>query len=172
MANRKLGKPSDQRVALLRNQTTALLWNGKIITTETRAKEIRSIAEKIITLAVSEYQNSETVEKETYNEKGQIVKAEKQQDKPSKLHARRQIMAYLYDIPEPKQEKDGKVESKSDYKERTKDNRHPVVEKLFREIAPKYDARAKEGKKGGYTRITKLGPRRGDAAEMVVLELV
>lgn len=172
MANRKLGKPSDQRVALLRNQTTALLWNGKIITTETRAKEIRSIAEKIITLAVSEYQNSETVEKETYNEKGQIVKAEKQQDKPSKLHARRQIMAYLYDMPEPKQEKDGKVESKSDYKERTKDNRHPVVEKLFREIAPKYDARIKEGKKGGYTRITKLGPRRGDAAEMVVLELV
>ncbi len=172
MANRKLGKPSDQRVALLRNQTTALLWNGKIITTETRAKEIRSIAEKIITLAVNEYQNSETVEKETYNEKGQIVKAEKQQDKPSKLHARRQIMAYLYDIPEPKKEKDGKVETKSEYKERTKDNRHPVVEKLFREIAPKYDARAKEGKKGGYTRITKLGPRRGDAAEMVVLELV
>ena len=172
MANRKLGKPSDQRVALLRNQTTALLWNGKIITTETRAKEIRSIAEKLITLAVSEYENSETVEKETYNEKGQIVKVEKQQDKPSKLHARRQIMAYLYDIPEPKQEKDGKVESKSDYKERTKDNRHPVVEKLFREIAPKYDARIKEGKKGGYTRITKLGPRRGDAAEMVVLELV
>ena len=172
MANRKLGKPSDQRVALLRNQTTALLWNGKIITTETRAKEIRSIAEKLITLAVSEYENSETVEKETYNEKGQIVKVEKQQDKPSKLHARRQIMAYLYDMPEPKQEKDGKVESKSDYKERTKDNRHPVVEKLFREIAPKYDARIKEGKKGGYTRITKLGPRRGDAAEMVVLELV
>ena len=172
MANRKLGKPSDQRVAMLRNQTTALLWNGKIITTETRAKEIRSIAEKLITLAVSEYQNSETVEKETYNEKGQIVKVEKQQDKPSKLHARRQIMAYLYDMPEPKQEKDGKVESKSDYKERTKDNRHPVVEKLFREIAPKYDARIKEGKKGGYTRITKLGPRRGDAAEMVVLELV
>ena len=172
MANRKLGKPSDQRVALLRNQTTALLWNGKIITTETRAKEIRSIAEKLITLAVNEYENSETVEKETYNEKGQIVKAEKQQDKPSKLHARRQIMAYLYDIPEPKKEKDGKVETKSEYKERTKDNRHPVVEKLFREIAPKYDARAKEGKKGGYTRITKLGPRRGDAAEMVVLELV
>ena len=172
MANRKLGKPSDQRVALLRNQTTALLWNGKIITTETRAKEIRSIAEKLITLAVSEYQNSETVEKETYNEKGQITKVEKQQDLPSKLHARRQIMSYLYDIPETRQEKDGKVETKSEYKERTKDNRHPVVEKLFREFAPKYDARIKEGKKGGYTRITKLGPRRGDAAEMVVLELV
>lgn len=168
MANRKLGKPSDQRVALLRNQTTALLWNGKIITTETRAKEIRSIAEKLITLAVNEYQNTETVEKETYNEKDQIVKVEKQQDLPSKLHARRQIMAYLYDVKEPKKQD----ESKSDYKERTKDNHHPVVEKLFREYAPKYDARAKEGKKGGYTRITKLGPRRGDAAEMVVLELI
>ena len=86
MANRKLGKPSDQRVALLRNQTTALLWNGKIITTETRAKEIRSIAEKLITLAVNEYQNSETVERETYNDKGQVIKVEKQQDLPSKLY--------------------------------------------------------------------------------------
>ena len=169
MANRKLGKPSDQRVALLRNQTTALLWNGKIITTETRAKEIRSIAEKLITLAVNEYQNSETVEKETYNEKGQIVKVEKQQDKPSKLHARRQIMAYLYDVPEPKKQD----ESKSDYKERTKDNRHPVVEKLFREIGPKYKARnAEKNCSGGYTRIYKLGPRRGDAAEMVIIELI
>ena len=168
MANRKLGKPSDQRVALLRNQTTALLWNGKIITTETRAKEIRSIAEKIITLAVNEYQNSETVEKETYNEKGQIVKAEKQQDKPSKLHARRQIMSYLYDIPEPKKDK----ETKKEYRDRTKGNNHPVVEKLFRELAPKYDGRIQEGKKGGYTRMYKLGVRRGDAAPMVVLELV
>ena len=169
MANRKLGKPSDQRVALLRNQTTALLWNGKIVTTETRAKEIRSNAEKLITLAVNEYENSETVEKETYNEKGQIIKVERQQDLPSKLHARRQIMSYLYDIPEPKKE----GESKSEYKERTKDNRHPVVEKLFREIGPKYKARkAEKGQGGGYTRIIKKGPRRGDAAEMVILELV
>ena len=168
MANRKFSKTTDQRVAMLRNLTTALIWNGKIVTTEARAKEVRSIAEKLITLAVNEYQNSETVEKETYNEKGQIVKVEKQQDKPSKLHARRQIMAYLYDIPETKKQD----ESKSDYKERTKDNRHPVVEKLFREYAPKYDARAKEGKKGGYTRMYKLGARRGDAAPVVVLELV
>lgn len=168
MANRKLGKPTDQRVAMLRNLTTALIWNGKIVTTETRAKEVRSIAEKIITLAVREYKNSETVEKEVMNEKGQVSKVEKVQDLPSKLHARRQIMAYLYDVLEPKQKK----ESKKDYKERTKDCAHPVVEKLFRDLAPKYDARVQEGKKGGYTRIYKLGARRGDAAPMVVLELI
>jgi len=168
MANRKLGRAGDQRAAILRNLTTALIWNGKIVTTETRAKEVRSIAEKLITLAVKEYQNSEVVEKDTYNEKHQIVKVEKHVDKPSKLAARRQIMAYLYDVPEQK----SKDESKADYKERTADRAHPVVEKLFRDIAPKMDARIQEGKKGGYTRMFKLGPRRGDAAEMVVLELI
>jgi len=168
MANRKLGRAGDQRAAILRNLTTALIWNGKIVTTETRAKEVRSIAEKLITLAVKEYQNSEIVEKDTYNEKHQIVKVEKHVDKPSKLAARRQIMAYLYDVPEQK----SKDESKADYKERTADRAHPVVEKLFRDIAPKMDARIQEGKKGGYTRMFKLGPRRGDAAEMVVLELI
>ena len=168
MANRKLGKPSDQRVALLRNQTTALIWNGKIVTTENRAKEIRSIAEKLITLAVKEYDNSETVEKERRNEKSQIVKVEVVNDKPSKLAARRQIMAYLYDVPEAKSKK----ESKKEYRERTDERTHAVVEKLFRDIAPKYAKRIADGKKGGYTRIVNLGPRRGDAAEMVVLELV
>ena len=168
MANRKLGKSSDQRVALLRNQTTALLWNGKIVTTEARAKEVRSIAEKLITLAVKEYENCDTVEKDRYNEKSQIVKKEVVVDRPSKLHARRMMMAYLYDIPEPKKNK----ETKPEYRERTADRAHAVVEKLFRDIAPKYAARAKEGKNGGYTRMYKLGPRRGDAAEMVLLELV
>ena len=168
MANRKLGKPTDQRVAMLRNLTTALIWNGKIVTTETRAKEVRSIAEKMITLAVREYKNSETVEKDVMNENGQVSKVEKVQDLPSKLHARRQIMAYLYDVPELKKAK----ERKSAYKERTKDRAHPVVEKLFRDLAPKYDARIQEGMKGGYTRIYKLGARRGDAAPMVVLELI
>ena len=168
MANRKLGKSSDQRAALLRNQTTGLLWNGKIITTETRAKEIRSIAEKIITLAVKEYENSETIEKERHNEKAQIVKKDVVVDKPSKLHARRMIMSYLYDVPAPKDKK----ESKSEYKERTADRAHPIMEKLFRDIAPKYAEKTKNGNKGGYTRITKLGPRRGDAAEMALLELI
>jgi len=168
MANRKLGKATDQRVAMLRNLTTALIWNGKIITTETRAKEVRPIAEKLITLAVNEYKNTETVTKQSRNDKQQIIEREVENDLPSKLHARRQIMAYLYDVPAPKDKK----ESKSEYKERTGDVRHPVVEKLFREIAPKYDKRSEEVGRGGYTRIMKLGPRRGDAAEMVVLELV
>ncbi len=168
MANRKLNMATDQRVAMLRNLTTALIWNGKIITTETRAKEVRPIAEKLITLAVNEYQNSETVKKESRNDKQQIVEREVQNDKATKLHARRQIMAYLYDVPEQKSKK----ESKSEYKERTADKAHPVVEKLFRELAPKYDKRGREVGRGGYTRILKLGPRRGDAAEMVVLELI
>ena len=163
MPNRKLGKASDQRNAMLRNLTTALLWNGKIITTEARAKEVRPIAEKLITLAVKEYNNTVTVEKETRNDKQQVTTVEKVNDQPSKLAARRQIMAYLYDVPAPKKEK----ESKSEYRARTKDARHAVVEKLFREIAPKY-----EGRNGGYTRILKLGPRRGDAAEMAILELI
>jgi len=169
MANRKLGRAGDQRAAILRNLTTALIWNGKIVTTETRAKEVRSIAEKLITLAVKEYQNTEVVEKDTYNDKHQIVKVEKHVDKPSKLAARRQIMAYLYNVQEAKQDD----ESKSAYRARTKDNKYPCVEKLFREIGPKYKARnAEKNCAGGYTRIIKKGPRRGDAAEMVILELV
>ncbi len=163
MPNRKLGKASDQRDAMLRNLTTALLYNGKIVTTEARAKEVRPIAEKLITLAVSEYKNTVSVEKETRNDKQQIVKVTKENDLAGKLHARRQIMAYLYNLPAAKEED----ESKSDYKERTKSVANPVVEKLFREIAPKYD-----GRKGGYTRILKMGPRRGDGAEMAVLELI
>jgi len=168
MPNRKLGKPTDQRIAMLRNQTTALLWNGKLITTEARAKEVRSIAEKLITLAVNEYKNTVTVTKQTRNDKQQIVEVEKINDMPSKLHARRQIMSFLYDVPEPKSKK----ESKSEYKERTADKAHPVVEKLFRELAPKYDKRNNEVGRGGYTRMAKLGPRRGDAAEMVLIELI
>ena len=168
MANRKLGKATDQRVAMLRNLTTALIWNGKIITTETRAKEVRPIAEKLITMAVNEYKNTVTVTKESRNDKQQIIEREVENDMPSKLHARRQIMAYLYDVPAPKDKK----ESKSEYKERTGNVNHPVVEKLFRELAPKYDKRGEETGRGGYTRMLKLGPRRGDAAEMVVLELV
>ena len=165
---RKLGRTAAQRKALLRNQVTNLIWYGRIETTLARAKEVRSVAEHLITLAIRECDNNVSVEKTFNYDKGQSVTVTVQNDAPSKLHARRQIMAYLYDVPEFK----SKDESKSDYRERTKDRAHPVVEKLFRDIAPKMDKRGQEVGKGGYTRMYKLGPRRGDAAEMAVLELV
>ena len=166
---RKLGRTASQRKAMLRNLTTNLLWYGRIETTEAKAKEVRSIVDKMITLAIREYDQTVEVEKEFYNDKKQIVKETFVNDLPSKLHARRLMMAYLYDIKEQKKDD----ENKAEYKERTKDNKHPVVEKLFREYGPKYRARNQEKNcAGGYTRMYKLGPRRGDAAEMVVIELV
>lgn len=166
---RKLGRTASQRKAMLRNLTTNLLWYGRIETTEAKAKEVRGIVDKMITLAIREYDQTVEVEKEFYNDKKQIVKETFVNDLPSKLHARRLMMAYLYDIPEAKQDD----ESKADYKARTKDNKHPVVEKLFREYGPKYRARNQEKNcAGGYTKMYKLGARRGDAAEMVIIELV
>ena len=166
---RKLGRTASQRKAMLRNLTTNLLWYGRIETTEAKAKEVRSIVDKMITLAIREYDQTVEVEKEYKNEKQQVIKATFTNDAPSKLHARRLMMAYLYDIKEAKKDD----ESKADYKARTKDNKHPVVEKLFREYGPKYRARNQEKNcAGGYTRMYKLGPRRGDAAEMVIIELV
>ena len=166
---RKLGRTADQRKALLRNQVTNLIWYGRIETTEAKAKEVRRIADKMITLAIKECDNTIATTKETHNDKGQLMTIDVVNDAPSKLHARRQIMAYLYNIKEPKQED----ESKSAYRARTKDVKYPCVEKLFREIGPKYKARnAEKNCAGGYTRILKKGPRRGDAAEMVILELV
>ena len=165
---RKLNKQSDQRKAMLRSLVTGLLWYGKIETTLARAKETRRIAEKLITLAVKEYGNTVTVKKEVM-EDGEKIEKEVVNDAPSKLVARRRLMEYLYDIDEQKQN----GESKYDYKMRTKDNKHPLVEKMFREYGPKYDQRAKDlGTGGGYTRIIKKGPRRGDATEMVIIELV
>ena len=166
---RKLGRTASQRKAMLRNLTTNLLWYGRIETTEAKAKEVRSIVDKMITLAIREYDQTVEVEKEFYNNKKQIVKETFVNDLPSKLHARRLMMAYLYDVKEAKKDD----ENKADYKERTKDNKHPVVEKLFREYGPKYRARNQEKNcAGGYTKMYKLGPRRGDAAEMVIIELV
>jgi len=166
---RKLGRTADQRKALLRNQVTQLIWYGRIETTLARAKEVRSAAERLITLAIRECDNSVEATKEFHNEKGQLVTITVKNDTPSKLHARRLIMSYLYDLKEQKKDD----ENKAEYKERTKDAKHPVVEKLFREIAPMYKARnAEKNCNGGYTSIYKLGPRRGDAAEMVIIELV
>ena len=169
MANRKLGKPADQRKALLRNQVTNLIWYGKIETTLARAKEVAAVAEHYINLAVRECDNTIEVTKETKNDKEQVVTLTVTNDSPSRLHARRQAMAYLYNIPAVRNED----ETKKEYAERTREVKNPVVEKLFREIGPKYKARAAEkGQGGGYTRIIKKGPRRGDSAEMVILELV
>ena len=122
MPNRKLNKATDQRDAMLRNMVTAFLWNGKLVTTEARAKEVRPIAEKLITLAVSEYKNSETVIKTTFNYKQQTVEVEKVVDKPSKLHARRQIMAYLYDLPLIRE----KNESAKDFRARQRNTPTPL----------------------------------------------
>ena len=166
---RKLGKPTDQRDALLRNQVTELLWNGKIETTYARAKEVQKVAEKLITAAINTY--TDTVKKiETRkNNKGQEIKIELVNDGPKKLAARRKIMAYVYDVQEQRKEK----ESKANFKARTENIRHPLPEKIFNEYAPKYAQRGKElGNMGGYTRVIKLGARRGDSAESAIIELV
>ncbi|MBP3672657.1 MAG: 50S ribosomal protein L17, partial [Oscillospiraceae bacterium] len=150
MAQRKLGRTADQRKALLRNQVTNLIWYGRIETTEARAKEVRRAAERLITLAVQECDNTVTVTKETHNDKGQLMTVECVNDAPSKLHARRIIMSYLYELKDVQRAD----EDKADWKERTKDVKYPVVEKLFREIGPKFKARNEEKKcAGGYTRI-------------------
>ncbi len=165
---RHLNQQQDQRQATLRNLVTSLLWYGRIETTLARAKEARSIAEKLITLAVKEHANTVKVVKEV-TEGDAKVKREVINDAPSKLAARRKMMSYLYNVPELKKED----ESKFDYKNRTGDVTNPLIEKMFREYGPKYAKRAQDmGTGGGYTRIIKKGPRRGDAAEVVILELV
>jgi large subunit ribosomal protein L17 len=171
---RKLGRKSDQRKAMLKGLVTALLRDGRIETTVTRAKEVSSIVERLITAAVKEIGNFSSkqikVSKARFDSKGKksrvtkhsknartyfVVEREsstvmKTVDDPSRLHARRGIIPWVYKV----KDEDGKPLN--------------LVNKLFDEIAPKY----KKFTSGGYTRIYKLGPRRGDAAEMAILELV
>ena len=174
---RKLGRTSSQRKALLRNLVTALLNNGKIVTTEAKAKEIRKIAEGLIAMAVKEKDNFEEVtvkakvarkdengkrvkevvdgkKKTVYDEVDKTIK----KDMPSRLHARRQMLKVLYPVTEVPTAQAGR-------KKNTKEV--DLVAKLFDEIAPKYADR-----KGGYTRIVKIGQRKGDAAMEVLIELV
>lgn len=170
---RKLGKRTDQRLALLKNQVSELLWYGEIKTTVDRAKEVRSLAEKYITIAVRSYQDDVKVTKNvsTKNNKGETVvtPTEFTNDGPKKLAARRRLMAELVDIPEAKGEK----ETKTAYKARIKDVKHPLIEKLFKEYAPKYDARKQEsGQGGGYTKILRTGFRRGDGAQTCIIKLI
>ena len=174
---RKLGRTSGQRKALLRNQVTALISNGKIVTTEAKAKEIRKIAEGLIAMAVRERENFDEVTvtakvarkdkdgkrvKEVVDGKKVTVYDEVEKkikkDQPSRLHARREMMKVLYPVKEVPTKAPGR-------KKETKNI--DVVEKLFSEIAPKYADR-----NGGYTRIIKIGQRKGDAAMMVLIELV
>jgi large subunit ribosomal protein L17 len=165
----KLGKTSEQRVAMLRNQASELLWYGRIQTTQAKAKELQSYVEKIITKAVKVYDANEEKEVKKTDSKGKEVTVKVIKDSPKKLAARRAIMAKLRDLQEIK----GFNEKKSEYKARTKDVKHPLMEKLFNEIAPKYAQRAEEvGQGGGYTRIYLLGERRGDGAEEAIIELV
>ena len=174
---RKLSRTSSQRKALLRGQVTALLNNGKIVTTEAKAKEVRKIAEGLIAMAVREKDNFEEVTvkakvarkdaegkrvKEVVDGKKKTVYDEVQKeikkDAPSRLHARRQMMKVFYPVKEVPAKGAGR-------KKNTKDV--DMVAKMFDEIAPKYADR-----NGGYTRIVKIGPRKGDAAMEVLIELV
>lgn len=169
MGTRKLGRNSSQRRAMLRGLATDLLWYGKITTTEARAKELRGIVDSLLTLAINNYDKTVKVTKEIKGKDGVMNSVEFENDAPEKLNARRKIMAYVYDKQEEKQEK----ETRTEYAERTKDVKHPLVEKMFREYGPKYRARNEEKNcAGGYTRIIKLGPRRGDGAEEVIIELI
>lgn len=174
---RKLGKKTKLRKALLRSQVTALLYNGKIITTEARAKEIQKLVEPMITLAAKEKDNFEEVtvmakvaRKDKDGKRVKEVKDGKKvtvydevekkvtKDAPSRLHARRQLMKFLYPVTEVPATGAGR-------KKNTKEV--DLVEKLFNEYGKKYASR-----NGGYTRIVKIGQRKGDAALMVVLEFV
>ena len=166
---RKLGLNATQRVALIKNQATELLWYGKITTTEARAKEVASYVAKILTLAVNSY--TDTIEEKVtvLDSKGKEITKTLVKDGPKKLNARRQIITLVNDIQEQK----GFKESKAAFKERTT-VKSPLVEKIFEDYAVKYDTRKQEnnGVGGGYTRIYKLGPRKGDAAEVAIIELV
>lgn len=170
---RKLGKASDQRKALLRNQATQLIYKGRIITTEARAKEVRKVVDSLIALAVKEKDNFEEVTvtakvprktadgkrvKEVVDGKKVTVYDEQEKtikkDLPSRLHARREMLKVLYPV----------VESGN---QRSDSKKIDLVDKLFSEYGPRY-----AGRNGGYTRIVKIGPRKGDGAMEVVLELV
>lgn len=165
----KLGKTAEQRQAMLRNQASELLWYGKITTTEARAKALQPYVEKIITKAIKVYDLNEETSVVTKDKKGKEVTTKSIKDSPKKLAARRAIMAKLRDLQEIK----AFNEKKSEFRKRTADIQHPLMEKLFNDIAPKYAQRAEElGQGGGYTRIYLLGSRRGDGAEEAIIELV
>ncbi len=169
METKKLSLPTEQRNAMLKGLVTDLLWYGKIETTLAQAKATARLAEKYITIAMNAYEDIVSEERVATDAKGKDVKTTVVKDGPKKLAARRKLMALLYD----KQEQKGKNEKKSAYKARTEQIRHPLIERLFDDLAPKYAKRAEEvGNKGGYTRVLKTTIRRGDNAQLAIVELI
>ena len=169
MDTRKLGKPTDQRLAMLSNLATDILWYGHIETTFDRAKAAARLAEQIITLAVNTYEDVVTTEKTTLDNNGKEKKVTVSKDGALKLAARRKIIALVQN----RQEQRKKGEKLADFEARTQGIEMPLVEKIFDELAPKYAERAKEkDRKGGYTRVLKTTVRRGDNAQMALVELI
>ncbi len=166
---RDFNRPTDQRLAMMRNLATSFLWNGKIETTFAKAKDLQKYAEKILTKAINTYDDTVKVMKETKDSKGVKAQREVINDGPKRLAARRAIMSKLYVVEEQRAPK----EKKDSFKARTKDIKYPLIEKIFNEYAPKFAKRKAElGIGGGYTRIVKLGKRQGDSTEMAMIELV
>ena len=165
----KLGKTAEQRLAILRNQASELLWYGRITTTHARAKELQPYVEKIITKAIRVYDLNEETEVVTTDKKGKEIKSKVIKDSPKKTcctpcdygQASRFAGSQGFQRKEVRlQEENGRYKA-------------PLMEKLFNEIAPKYAQRAEElGQGGGYTRIYLLGTRKGDNAEEAIIELV
>ena len=169
MSTKKLGRPTDQRLAMVANLATDLLWYGKIETTLDRAKEAAKYAEKCITVAIKGYADVLTEEKKTVDEKGKEKTVTINKDGAKKLNARRRLLSMLED----RQEQRVKGEKKAAFAARTQGIKNPLIEKMFDELAPKYVQRAEEkGNAGGYTRIIKTNLRRGDNAQMCIVELV
>ena len=164
-----MGLTTTQRKAVLRNQASNLLWYGRIEVTEGHVQALRPYVEKIITLAVNSYDDNVETTVTTTDAKGKEVTKKVIKDGPKKLNARRKIMSLTYDLQFVKEN----GESKAEFKARTKGINHPLIEKIFNEIAPKYAERKQElGQGGGYTRKYLKGQRRGDAAEVAIVELV
>lgn len=165
----RMGLTTTQRKAVLRNQASNLLWYGRIEVTEGHVQALRPYVEKIITLAVNSYDDIVETTVTTTDAKGKEVTKKVIKDGPKKLNARRKIMSLTYDLQFVKEN----GESKADFRARTKGINHPLIEKIFNEIAPKYAERKEQlGQGGGYTRKYLKGQRRGDAAEVAILELV
>lgn len=169
MNTQKLGRPTDQRLALVSGLASDLIWYGRIETTLSRAKAASRYVEKCITLAVRTYQDVVTEEKVTTDSKGKEKKVTISKDGAKKLAARRKLIAML----EVRNVQRQKGEKKAAFEARVGSIKNALIEKIFDDLAPKYAQRAEEkGNAGGYTRVIKTAVRRGDNAQLAIAELV